>query len=411
MNILDFIYDTKKQGYALLTALYAMEGYTFQNAGQAIQSLLSSTKNINTSIEKGAYSRAEWYVYKRTIYNKTVSLIDDKSIFFPQDAACALHDIATMLSGDLINESIQPHIIKSLLTQLHSQRQHARSDDLAKSLWAIAKLVEMGQLTDANMYNVADLIKVFYAQHQNASLKELTTSLWAIGILFAKTKYRFHLEGKLRELSQKLLSINENLPRIGQQQLLMSIYLLGLEEHTSAPLNKLEDTLRPVINRKLLKYPAVRDILSTESVGQVEQEVNIKGFFVDILVTRTDGSQLVIEIDGPHHLIKYQAAFDAFRDDILNYYNIEVRRISTNDRNKPTDTRMHILKPIATLDAHQFKIVSPKKPSHYNPISDNNKPTLNKAPLNRARMFTQHKKAEELNISQGRRLSDINCQI
>lgn len=66
-----------------------------------------------------------------------------------------------------------------------------------------------------------------------------------------------------------------------------------------------------------------------------KQEALVKGYQVDFLV----GQTLIVEVDGPFHLVREQIDKDLRRDAVLRAAGYEVLRIPTDRLKNPADRR------------------------------------------------------------------------
>jgi hypothetical protein len=333
MSVLEVIYHSKEKD-TLLSTLYECPPFcndvALQQAGNVIRYALWLTKDIQTQTDQGGYTLEEWLSYKQVIFNNMIDLvIEHIDEFTVHESSCVLHSMATMLTKDLKALPSVPQVIDCLLNRLYFQCQSANAQDLSNGLWAIAKLVEAGliALETVSTEMASELLMQLQAQHQSAKTQNLTNGFWAIGIIFfKKNPFTPTQKSELIAVINALLAKRPSLQREHQQQLCISIGLLGWRNEVGIDtVMGLECALRPPIQGKI--HPRVQELLEN---CQFEQEACVHGFFVDFLVTPKDGGKrVVIEIDGPHHQETHQSRFDAFRDGVLKFHGIEVIRVDT----------------------------------------------------------------------------------
>src|SRR5438270_78590 len=82
-----------------------------QYSGNVIQYLLLTLSEVNTSVNHGGYTRAQWLEYKKSVFEKICSWVarenrEKKTDFKAKDCATSLHRIAKMLTEDLSKSNI-----------------------------------------------------------------------------------------------------------------------------------------------------------------------------------------------------------------------------------------------------------------------------------------------------------------
>ncbi|KGP62233.1 hypothetical protein EP47_12745 [Legionella norrlandica] len=207
---------------------------------------------------------------------------------------------------------------------------------------AVAKLIEAGQITQANALHVNDLLALLHAEHQHTNTQGIVNGLWAVAIISTVNPLS-PVAIPSDFINHAVSLVKKEGDDIRQKtQVIMALSLLN--EDKNYDIDELIVECRPQSN---LNYRKIHPYLKGQGVTYA-LEAFVGGFFVDLLLKYADGKNKIIEFDGPTHLQRHQQAFDKFKDKILSAKGYEVERVVlSNDHSKKGANVNNFFKPFS----------------------------------------------------------------